>query len=1093
MRRPSNSKTQRSLRIEHLEARLVLATTVSVADGDWHDGATWDNGVPTDADIGLVAAELRSDGSALPVEGAVAEWNFASLLHVLGDFDRDGVVDGADLAQWEGDYGLNDNSDADDDGDSDGADFLIWQRNLGLSCPPALVSESFDYTIGTKLAGGSANGGTGWAGGWTTTQTALRLDAADTSLWFGNVPGFNQDGTGHIEGADSSSSIRDWSTPIDLGTTDLYFAALVQIPTADTQARFEFYDSPGASGNMRLNVGFNDYDADGKVDLFIDANSTSYPVGAAYASGGINADTTYLLVVKRDKHTVSASLIPGDGATSSLVEPTTWDVSQVGNSGVDLQSMKIASSTGSIRIDELRIGNTFVEAVAGLPVEIETDMLLTSPADGSTVYQTIPYFEWTDVVAHPYLGNYEIQIDDDADFSSLFDQDSIPAMLSWYSPTVEFTRGTTYHWRVRHVDENGTPDVWSAAHTVTIGVPYVVDVLPADGWDEIQSKYEQVADYGAANAQAAELRFPADQVFNLVQDPADDYLLDYPDKGNFIINGRGSTLILQCTQPVEQPLCGFLRLTDQSDVQLTDIIIDYAADSLAQYGGIISNLDKVNGTFTVTVDTSVYANFHEASTVSQGTFAYAETGARIQDLTRYHTVESWADAQQSVGVFNFTFDTTPNPALLAELENGDYFISSPIPDRGGDVIRLSSSGTADNFVANDVTTWASRGRFVAGGVYHTRILNSNFLRTQGRLRGSASGGVNHQVDYAWYENDQFEYTRDDAFHDGGSGAESDSPGQMVIRNSQVIGAYRSSIWVQMDRHWVADNVVRHAGSNGIFIGRSGVTNTMNDQMDVGLIENNVVLGVRGVGVRSGVNLAALPDPVAGYHNQYLTIRNNSVFDTHTDQAFELDYLSNSVVENNRVSSTTSDWSAYSDPSRQIGFHFDESMNITGTGNQVYDARLDPADHLVIEPTSTNITVQVINAVAVLEAPLFIFDPFEQTVASVGVVYVSSLEYDAIDYNGDPLTFTKLLGPAWLNIASDGTLSGTPNPADLGLNSWTVQVSDGFGGMDTATLLIFVDNTVSPSLSAVSEWTEFDEQNFNINWFEFHTAFLSEEA
>jgi autotransporter-associated beta strand protein len=48
-----------------------------------------------------------------------------------GDFNGDGFVDGADLAQWQGDFGLNADSDADSDGDTDGADFLAWQRQLG--------------------------------------------------------------------------------------------------------------------------------------------------------------------------------------------------------------------------------------------------------------------------------------------------------------------------------------------------------------------------------------------------------------------------------------------------------------------------------------------------------------------------------------------------------------------------------------------------------------------------------------------------------------------------------------------------------------------------------------------------------------------------------------------------------------------------------------------------------------------------------------------------------------------------------------------------------------------------------------------------
>jgi hypothetical protein len=57
------------------------------------------------------------------------EWASA----VAGDFDGDGDVDAGDLAQWRGDYGVNDMSDADNDGDSDGADFLVWQRQLGGS------------------------------------------------------------------------------------------------------------------------------------------------------------------------------------------------------------------------------------------------------------------------------------------------------------------------------------------------------------------------------------------------------------------------------------------------------------------------------------------------------------------------------------------------------------------------------------------------------------------------------------------------------------------------------------------------------------------------------------------------------------------------------------------------------------------------------------------------------------------------------------------------------------------------------------------------------------------------------------------------
>jgi len=40
---------------------------------------------------------------------------------IAGDFDNDSDVDASDLAQSEGDFGVNGLSDADGDGDSDGA------------------------------------------------------------------------------------------------------------------------------------------------------------------------------------------------------------------------------------------------------------------------------------------------------------------------------------------------------------------------------------------------------------------------------------------------------------------------------------------------------------------------------------------------------------------------------------------------------------------------------------------------------------------------------------------------------------------------------------------------------------------------------------------------------------------------------------------------------------------------------------------------------------------------------------------------------------------------------------------------------------
>ena len=76
-------------------------------------------------------------------------------------------------------------------------------------------------------------------------------------------------------------------------------------------------------------------------------------------------------------------------------------------------------------------------------------------------------------------------------------------------------------------------------------------------------------------------------------------------------------------------------------------------------------------------------------------------------------------------------------------------------------------------------------------------------------------------------------------------------------------------------------------------------------------------------------------------------------------------------------------------------------------------------------------------------------------ATETIAYSGSLADDAADLEGDPMTFSKVSGPAWLNVASDGTLSGTPDMVDVGINMFVVQV-EGIGGFSTTTLSIPVN-------------------------------------
>jgi len=94
-----------------------------------------------------------------------------------------------------------------------------------------------------------------------------------------------------------------------------------------------------------------------------------------------------------------------------------------------------------------------------------------------------------------------------------------------------------------------------------------------------------------------------------------------------------------------------------------------------------------------------------------------------------------------------------------------------------------------------------------------------------------------------------------------------------------------------------------------------------------------------------------------------------------------------------------------------------------------------------------------------DAPVFTVDPINEANATEDIAYAGSVA-NATDAEGDTLTYSKVSGPAWLSVASNGALSGTPGAGDVGANAWTVQVDDGNGGTDggtdTATLNITVD-------------------------------------
>jgi hypothetical protein len=110
--------------------------------------------------------------------------------------------------------------------------------------------------------------------------------------------------------------------------------------------------------------------------------------------------------------------------------------------------------------------------------------------------------------------------------------------------------------------------------------------------------------------------------------------------------------------------------------------------------------------------------------------------------------------------------------------------------------------------------------------------------------------------------------------------------------------------------------------------------------------------------------------------------------------------------------------------------------------------------------SVDITMYI-EAGSVNQPPVFSADPFSKPDAIVGTAYSDSIAAAASDPESDTLTFSKISGPDWLTVESDGSISGTPTEA--GTDQFTVQVSAA-GGTDTATMNIAVINLPQVNLS-----------------------------
>lgn len=135
----------------------------------------------------------------------------------------------------------------------------------------------------------------------------------------------------------------------------------------------------------------------------------------------------------------------------------------------------------------------------------------------------------------------------------------------------------------------------------------------------------------------------------------------------------------------------------------------------------------------------------------------------------------------------------------------------------------------------------------------------------------------------------------------------------------------------------------------------------------------------------------------------------------------------------------------------------------------YSTAIDGGNIAVGVPFRDNVSINdgfayIFGSLPINQPPTFIQNTFTKLGGAGGSGYSGSIAMDANDPNAsDTLTYSKVSGPAWLTIAPDGSLSGTPQNSDAGMNTFVVQVADIGGLTANATMHIFIVSLAVPEL------------------------------
>jgi uncharacterized repeat protein (TIGR02543 family) len=446
-------------------------------------------------------------------------------------------------------------------------------------------------------------------------------------------------------------------------------------------------------------------------------------------------------------------------------------------------------------------------------------------------------------------------------------------------------------------------------------------------------------------------------------------------------------------------------------------------------------------TFTISGDTSLYARWSSPPSVDAGP-DQTVTLVNAPWLPGNLNPQAWYDASDastitsSGGLVSEWRDKSGN-ARHATQPTGANQPATGINTMGGLNV-ISLNGTSQFFNANlDYLAGTSHSAFIVTKA--TAYRNIYGAATGGSGANSLHVGFSSSTQYRmnFWAND---------FNPGITSAFVPSSGNVLDY------VWTPGISKQIFANGTSQGTTTNAGNIGTMAGGGRIGNVVGQGMYGGDIAEIIFI--------TGTVSAADRERMEGYlaHKWQLQAQLPPAhpYKTAAPTAPAVVTLDGTVSDADPGDTLTSTWTLQSGPvGATAGFANASAVDTTVALNQpgVYTLRLAANDGVNNVFDETTITVNPPNT-----TPAWTANPVNEANANEDAAYTATLADNATDANSDPLTFAKVSGPAWLSVAADGSLTGTPSNSEVGSNSFTVSVSDGIAPTVEATLNITVINT-----------------------------------